>query len=155
MSNVTDLQRELAEVGAAMFTARDYRPGRVTHSVFFKLLPGMGTDVRESVLQRFLSLRDSTRDDGETYISSVEGGLQMSAEDHDPVGFDLGFVMTFASLGDRNYYVGAPVVTDPRFFDPMHAAFKEYVSSVIAPAGVLVFDTFRAEEQRATSHEAN
>lgn len=146
MSNLTDLRLELAEVGAARFTARDYRPGLVTHSVFFKLLPGVGADARESVLQRFLSLRDSTRDDGETYISSVEGGTQVSAEDHDPVGFDLGFVMTFASLGDRNYYVGTPVVTDPQYFDPVHAAFKDFVSSMVAPGGVLVFDSFRPEE---------
>ena len=53
------------------------------------------------------------------------------------------------ALRDRNYYVGNPVVTDSRFFDPAHQAFKEFVGPLLDKDasgnvnGALVFDYTR------------
>ena len=48
--------------------------------------------------------------------------------------------------GDRNYYVGQPVI-DPvhaQFYDPAHLAFKNFVGPMletpVVPGGVFVFD---------------
>nr|WP_246314766.1 Dabb family protein [Kineococcus aurantiacus] len=126
----------LAEVGVAAFTARDFRPGLVRHVVLFRYRPEVDADQREEVLRRFRALADSPRD-GAPYIVSIEAGPQTSGEGVDG-GFDHGIVVTFASEGDRNHYVGTPVVEDPAFSDPEHARFKEFVGPLLAD--VLVFD---------------
>jgi hypothetical protein len=43
-----------------------------------------------------------------------------------------------ASQGDRNFYVGEPIVADPAHFDHEHAAFKAFVGPLLA--GAQVFD---------------
>ena len=54
--------------------------------------------------------------------------------------------MTFQSEGDRNYYVGKPVVTNSDYYDRTHDNYKEQVKDFLAapPAepsnGALVFD---------------
>ena len=62
----------------------------------------------------------------------------------------MAFVVRFASEGDRNFYVGAPIVTDPAYCDRQHHAFKGIVGPRLdrQGAGVLVFD-FRAESASA------
>lgn len=56
-------------------------------------------------------------------------------------GLEQGFIVTFNSEGDRNYYVGQPVVTDSGFYDPKHQAFKDFVGPLLAStAAALVFD---------------
>jgi hypothetical protein len=135
-----DLEQELAAVGVPRFTAHDYRPGLVRHVVLFAYGPEVDSSQKDEVVRRFLDLADSCRRDGEKYIVSIEAGPQASGEGEGG-GFEHGIVVTFASQGDRNYYVGAPVVNDPAYQDQAHARFKEFVGPLLRPAGgVLVFD---------------
>lgn len=60
-------------------------------------------------------------------------------------GFQQGFIVTFRSEGDRNYYVGGPVVTNaPFFYDPAHQRFEYFVGLLAEKEVALVVD-FRAE----------
>jgi hypothetical protein len=136
-----ELQGESSAVGVEQFTARDYRPQSVRHIVLFRFRSQVSESQRREVAARFAMLIQSPRSDGRPYIESIDIGSQMSGEGAGH-GFDLGVVVTFGSLGDRNYYVGSPVVEDPRYFDQQHAAFKDFVGPLLAEdnAGVLVFD---------------
>ena len=127
-------------MGPEEFTARQYRPGRVVHIVLFKFAPSTPESVLAEVTERFLALKESPREDGEPYILSIDAGPQASGEEAVGADYDLAFVVVFASGGDRNYYVGEPVVSDPRFFDGAHAAFKEFVGPLLDGGDVLVFD---------------
>lgn len=135
-----DLEAELAAVGPERFTARDYRPGRVAHIVLLRFGPDTSDAAIAEVSTRFLALADAVRDDGAHYILGITGGPQHSGEAQEGGGYDLGFVVDFASRGDRNYYVGAPIQPDPRFFDPAHAAFKKFLSPLLTGGAVLVYD---------------
>jgi hypothetical protein len=126
----------LADVGVETFTARDFRPGLVRHVVLFRYRPEVDEAQKGEVLRRFRGLATSPRD-GAPYVVSIEAGEQTSGEGAGG-GFEHGIVVTFASEGDRNFYVGTPVVADPEFFDPEHARFKEFVGPLLAD--VLVFD---------------
>ncbi len=61
-------------------------------------------------------------------------------------GFEQRIVVTFKSQGDRNYYVGQPVVTDSNYCDPAHQAFKDFVGPLLERddagnvTGVIVMD---------------
>jgi Stress responsive A/B Barrel Domain len=138
---LAELQKELSAVGVEQFTARDYRPQRVRHVVLFRYRAHVSESERREVAARFEELIESRRSDGGTYIESIDIGTQTSGEGAGH-GFELGVIVTFASLGDRNYYVGLPVVEDPRYFDQQHAAFKVFVGPLLAEggAGALVFD---------------
>lgn len=144
------LRAELAAVGPARFTARDYKPGTVIHIVLFRFKPHVSADEREDVKRRFLALKQDGRRDGHPYIEDIVAGAQTSGEGAER-GFEMAFVVRFASEGDRNFYVGAPIVTDPSCSDQQHEAFKKAVGSRIADDGwgVLVFD-FRAEGAAST-----
>ncbi|WP_432505547.1 Dabb family protein [Kineococcus arenarius] len=134
------LHEQLASVGAPTFTARDYRPGLVRHVVLFRYHQEVTFEQKQEVLQRFRSLAHSARSDGNTYIVSIEAGDQASGEGAG-AGYEHGIIVTFASQGDRNYYVGAPLVDDPRYCDEAHAAFKDFVGPLLAAqGGALVFD---------------
>ena len=135
---LTALQAELETVGAVAFTARGYRPGIVTHIVLFRYAESTSAEQRAEVSRRFHALADTERD-GARYIVSIDSGEQVSGE-VEPSGYDEAFVVRFASLGDRNFYVGEPIVSDPAFFDEPHARFKEFAAPQLAEAGVLVFD---------------
>ncbi len=132
------LQAELIAVGVERFTSRDYRVGRVLHVVLLRYRPETSDVQRDEVLTRFLALAETERD-REPYIESIVGGPPSGGEAAE-AGFEQGFVATFASAGDRNYYVGEPVIADSRFFDPVHADFKRFVGPLLAPDGALVFD---------------
>lgn len=133
------LQAELEEVGVERFTARDYRSGAVVvHIVLFRYRPEVSPAERQEVADRFLALSATPRD-GNPYIVSIVGGPPRGGEGADG-GFEHGFVVTFASEGDRNYYVGEPVFADERHLDPVHAEFKRFVGPLLASDGVLVFD---------------
>jgi hypothetical protein len=129
----------LADVGVQEFTARDFRPGLVRHVVLFRYRDEVTAAQKEEVLRRFRALADSPRPDGRPYVVSIEAGVQTSGEGAGG-GFEHGIVVTFASEGDRNFYVGTPVVDDPAHQDPEHARFKEFVRPLLAEGGVLVFD---------------
>jgi hypothetical protein len=135
------LHAELAEVGPERFTARDYRPESVRHIVLFRYRPDVTPAERDEVARRFRALADSRRADGPGYIVSIEAGVQASGEGAGQE-FDLGVVVTFSSVGDRNYYVGTPVVEDSRYFDGVHAEFKDFAGPYLD--GVQVFDILGA-----------
>jgi hypothetical protein len=123
-------------------TARDFRPGPVHHIVLFRLSAGCTPDDAQEVERRFRALADAPHPDGSgLYIRSIAAGRQSSHEGASH-GFELGFVVLFASEGDRNTYVGEPLVSDPALVDREHAAFKAFVGPLLAPGpdGVLVFD---------------
>jgi hypothetical protein len=134
MTLLDTLRAEALEVGLARFTASDYRPGTVTHVVLFRYTDAATSDDRAEVARRFHSLALTPRH-GSPYIVSIVSGPQASAESD---SFEDGFVVTFASLGDRNFYVGEPVIDDPAFFDQAHAVFKAFVGDHLA--SVEVFD---------------
>jgi hypothetical protein len=131
------IARHLTGAEAAAVTARDHRPGLVRHIVLFSFAPGTAVDAVEETERRFRALAESRRSDGEPYIVSIVAGPQTSPEDT-PHDLDLGFVVTFASEGDRNYYVGEPLIDDERHFDAQHAAFKRFVGPLVDD--VVVFD---------------
>lgn len=123
-------------VGDAAFTAPDYRPGEVVHIVLFRFRPDASAEERAEVKRRFLALGSQCLRDGRPYIRDVVGGEPNGGEGAER-GFEQGFVLRFASEGDRNYYIGTPSITDPA-----HEAFKRFVGPLLAhdEAPVLVFD---------------
>ncbi|WP_182960888.1 Dabb family protein [Gluconacetobacter tumulisoli] len=132
------VQQVMAQVGAATFTAPDFRPGLVRHVVLFRFLKSATPFQRAEVVRRFLELAvDSRRPDGQPLVVSIETGAQDSGEGQDE-GYEIGFLVTFRSEGDRNYYVGRPVVNQPGLFDPAHDAFKAFAAPYLA--GTMVFD---------------
>lgn len=133
------LAAELAEVGVEAFTSSEHRPGVVVHLVLMRFADGVTGDQRDAVLEAVRDLADCERD-GRRYVLSVDAGGQTSGETG-VNDWDLGFAMRFASQGDRNFYVGEPVVTDPEHYDARHAAFKRMVGPLLRAAdGVAVLD---------------
>ncbi len=139
------LKQELATVGVERFTAPDYKPGMIRHIVLFRYNEAVSPEQKEEVIRRFLALRTLAKRNGNTYILSIESGSEISGEGLDQC-FEQGFIVTFKSQGDRNYYVGQPVVTDPDFYDPDHQAFKDFVGPMLDQNGAFVFD-FSAGKQ--------
>ena len=131
-------QQLARQVGYAQFTAADWHVGTVRHMVMFRYKKDAKTAQRAEVSGRFLHLaQDSRRPDGRPVVVSIETGFQNSGEGVEG-GLQQAFLVTFRSEGDRNYYVGKPVVTDPAFFDPAHEAFKEFAGPYLDK--VMVFD---------------
>ena len=132
------LQSELDAVGPAAFTAPDYKPGRIEHVVLFSYKPGTSQETIDEIANRFRALATTAVRDGKPYITSLVSGPQISGE---KAGKNLqaGFIVEFASEGDRNYYVGTPVVTDSKYFDPVHAQFKDFVGPYLADVVVYGF----------------
>ena len=121
-----------------VITASDYRPGLIKHIVLFQYRETTTPTQRQEIEDRFHALKKSTRG-GEEYILSIESGPQNSPEG---LHRDLehGFIVTFRSQGDRNYYLGQPLITDPDCYDRAHHEFKQFVGPHLKPNGVLVFD---------------
>ncbi|AZN37972.1 Dabb family protein [Iodobacter ciconiae] len=136
--NQQQLKQDLGNVGAARFTHSDYKKGPLRHIVLFRYKPSVSAEQRQEVSKRFLALSKSLRNN-KPYIVSIEEGLQNSGEGADH-GFEQAFLVTFNSEGDRNFYVGEPIVTDTQYFDLAHQDFKVFVGPLLAPQGALVFD---------------
>ncbi|MGO9605224.1 MAG: Dabb family protein [Candidatus Binataceae bacterium] len=126
-------------VGVERFTAPDYKPGLIRHIVLFRYNREVSSEQKQEVINRFLALKTLAKRNGSTYILSIETGSDISGEGLDQC-FEQGFIVTFKSQGDRNYYVGQPVVTDPSFYDPAHQAFKDFVAPLLDQNGAFVFD---------------
>ncbi|GAB6854830.1 Dabb family protein [Asaia astilbis] len=127
-----------AQIGLPAFTSPSWRPGLLRHVVMFRYKPGVTAAMRAEITARFLRLaQDSRRPDGTHPVKTIETGLQNSGEGVD-AGLQQAFIVTFASEGDRNFYVGKPVITDPAWFDPAHEAFKSFAAPAIDK--VVVFD---------------
>ncbi|MBE7728224.1 Dabb family protein [Komagataeibacter sp. FXV3] len=139
ISDAAHAERLIAsQVGLVNFTSPGFHRGMVRHIVMFRFLPVITDEQRAEVVRRFMALRQiSRRNDGSPVIASIETGAQMSGEGLDE-GLQQAFIITFRSEGDRNYYVGRPVVTDPAYFDPAHEAFKKFAAPFII--STLVFD---------------
>lgn len=139
------LDKAQQNVGTSAFTAPNYHPGTIQHIVLFKYKKSVSPAQIKEVRRRFLSLKTEAKRNGKPYIRRLEAGAQNSGEGVDR-GFQEGFIVTFRSEGDRNYYVGSPVVTDSKFYDSAHQKFKDFVGPLLAEKdGVLVFD-FKAQE---------
>eukprot|EP01098_Paradermamoeba_levis_P005939 TRINITY_DN2476_c0_g1_i2.p1 TRINITY_DN2476_c0_g1~~TRINITY_DN2476_c0_g1_i2.p1 ORF type:complete len:101 (-),score=17.34 TRINITY_DN2476_c0_g1_i2:15-317(-) len=87
-------------------------------------------------MKRFLILKDLcvNQTTGQPYILSLIAGTANS-----PEGFDQkttqGFITTFSSVEDRNYYVGQPFFSP---YDPHHDAYKKFVVPLLD--GSFIFD---------------
>ena len=139
ISDATRAERLMAsQIGLRNFTAADFHRGTVRHIVMLRFLPTITDAQRAEVVRRFMALGQvSRREDGSPVIATIETGAQISGEGADE-GLQQAFLVTFRSEGDRNYYVGRPVVTDPAYFDPAHEAFKKFAAPYIVSA--VVFD---------------
>jgi hypothetical protein len=125
---------------AATITATNYHSGPVEHVVLFHYKDDVTPTQKGEVAKRFLALQQECQRDGHPYVLSIKAGAQNSGEGV-AQGFEEGFEVEFASEGDRNYYVGQPVVTDSHHYDPAHQAFKDFVGPLLSDKnGVLVFD---------------
>ena len=135
------LSEQRQVVGSRAFTAGNYKPGLLKHIVLFKYKKSVTQAQREAVASRFLSLKRSLRPGADSpYILSIVEGKQNSGEGADG-GFEQGFIVTFKSEGDRNYYVGKPLVDTQGDYDEAHDAFKQFVAPLLSgDNGVLVFD---------------
>lgn len=136
-----------AQPDAATFTGPEYKPAVVRHLVLFRYKEDVSWEQRREVRRRFEALAELSKREGAPYIFSIETGRQASREGLDH-GFEEAFIVSFRSEGDRNYYVGTPVVTDPQYFDPEHQKFKDFVEPLLAKDGVLVFDFVVADKLR-------
>lgn len=129
-----------AQVGLAQFTSPTWRLGLVRHIVMFRYKSSVNSAIRAGVTSRFLRLvEDSRRPDGSHPVRSIEVGEQNSGEGTD-VGLQQVFLLTFGSEGDRNFYVGKPIVMESAFFDPAHEAFKQFAAPYIEKAVVFDYD---------------
>ncbi|BEN62134.1 MULTISPECIES: Dabb family protein [Serratia] len=139
MFNKLNQQRE--SIGNAVFTASDYKPGLLKHIVLFKFNQEISQAQKDDVANRFLSLKRTIRSgDTSPYILSIVDGMQNSGEGASD-GFEMGFIVTFKSEGDRNYYVGRPLVDECDYYDEDHDEFKRFVRPLLDDEhGVLVFD---------------
>ncbi len=109
----------------------------VKHFVAFKFDQSVTTQEKELVLKKFLALKNKCLKSNKTYIISIEAGLANSPEGADQ-GYEQGYIVTFASKQDRDYYVGKPFFTN---FDPAHDEFKNFVGPLLQKdSGAFVFD---------------
>lgn len=136
-------QSQSALIGdeAKAFTASSYRLGRTEHIVLFKYKEDVSEEQRQLIKKKFMALKSASKRNGVPYIASIITGSQNSLEGLSK-GYEQGFIVTFRSEGDRNYYVGAPVVSDPQYYDRLHHEFKSFVEPFLNDGGngVLVFD---------------
>jgi Stress responsive A/B Barrel Domain len=114
-------------------------PAGVTHIVLFHYRDATTPKQVAEVARRFRALALTERH-GAPYILSITDGAQNSPENAGH-GFEHAFVVEFASLDDRRYYVGQPFVSDGEPFDRAHDDFKGWVAPLLAD--VLVFDFAR------------
>lgn len=123
-----DESKPVSREVAVAITERDYCPCHLFHFVSFNFKDGANATLIEEATERVLSLKTTCLRDGEQYLDVV-AGTPNSYEGQDQ-GHQLGFVMTFDSQGDRNFYVGAPLISeeDSDLYDPVHDAFKKWVS---------------------------
>lgn len=139
-ASTRSMQDLAKQVGFAQFTAPNWRPGEVRHIVLFQYKPSTTAAQRAEVTGRFLHLvQDSRRPDGAQVIASIETGMQNGGEGNSG-GFQQAFIVTFKSEGDRNFYSGAPVITDSAFYDSAHAAFKDFAKPFLQNSLTFDFD---------------
>jgi len=106
----------------------------VTHIVMIKFQTGTSSELVKPICDEFFALKTSCihPDTKKPYIVSIKGGLDNSEEGL-AAGHTHAFVLEFANLYDRDYYVNA---------DPAHDKFKKLLGSgpLSASPGVTVVD---------------
>ena len=130
---------ELAKVGIDKYIDHDYKPCRIRHIVLFRYLPTINTKQKSEVIKRFLALQHSKRNGALYIVEPIETGNNISGEGLNKE-MEQGFIVTFQSRGDRNYFVGAPVVVDENHYDKAHQKFKEFIGPLLVKEGLIVFD---------------
>ena len=114
----------------------------VKHFVAFKFKPEVTSLQKQQIQKKFMLLKDECLKDGKKYILSIESGPVISKEGFDQK-FEQGYIVTFKSLADKDYYVGKPFSSS---FDPAHENFKSFVGPLLQTDannninGVFVFD---------------
>jgi hypothetical protein len=132
-------------------TKEDYHTGVVRHFVSFKFDHKVTPSEKKEVVKKFLALKEECLRNNMPYITSIETGKANSPEGVDQ-GMEIGFLVSFKSEGDRNYYVGSPLIPVKyiNLYDHAHEKFKNFIGPLLAtpivPKGVFVFD-FTVEEQ--------
>jgi len=146
MSGADRLKNQIANFGVRKVTEAEFDPGPVQHVVAFAFKPEVTVDQKAEVARRFLALQKLCQRNDHPYVVSILEGAQNSTEGADQ-GFEQIYQVTFKSQGDRNHYVGQPVVTDPKYYDPAHQAFKDFVGPLLrTDNGALVVDFAVAQE---------
>ncbi len=131
-----------------------YEEQTIVHLVLFKFRSNITLLEKKEVINQFMALKSSLKY-GKPYLT-IEYGFQNSKENIKG-DYDIGFTVTFASVEDRDYYVGKPFLSEPRTFDQMHDDFKNFVDPYLAAASdnpnkdVLVFD-FKSNEKESMNH---
>lgn len=103
----------------------------VTHTVLFQFKSDLPITEVKAACARFLALKNACIHPvhNENYILSLKGG-----KDHSPEGLQNGithgFVVEFASVEDRDYYVTK---------DPTHTAFVKSIEDLVEKAIVVDF----------------
>ena len=143
------LLESVLSLGEKAVTDSGYKPGILRHIVLFRYNETVVDEVKKKdIIKKFLNLATDCRRNGNPYIISIETGSQNSAEGADQ-NLEQGFLVTFKSEGDRNFYVGKPIVNGTGFFDPAHDEFKKFVGPLLHnQGGALVFD-FNVEEKKS------
>ena len=139
---MTDKKDFLLPAIAQAKTHPAYRPRIIRYFVSFKFKAGTSDQQIQNVKERFLALKQQCLRNGANYIKSIETGYANSFEGADD-GMQIAFLVTFQSEGDRNYYVGQPLISDlqPEFFDAKHLEFKKMVGPLLeTTGGAFVFD---------------
>lgn len=139
------IESPVSRARAKEMTASNYKPGALQHVVVFKFKNDVTEGQIEQTKIRFLELQKKCVRKGHPYIKSLQAGRANSYEGADQ-GKQIGFIVTFASEGDRNFYVGQPLIDaqDAAYYDKAHVEFKNFVGPLLAtpvvPEGVFVFD---------------
>ncbi|EFW99149.1 stress responsive a b barrel domain containing protein [Grosmannia clavigera kw1407] len=103
----------------------------LVHTVLFQFKEDSQPEAVKKACEHFLSLKDSCiyPTTNKPYILSLKGGKDNSPEGMQN-GLTHGFVATFASAEDRDYYVSK---------DPVHLAFSKSVGDILAKVTVVDF----------------
>ncbi|KAM0236646.1 hypothetical protein ACHAP5_009282 [Fusarium lateritium] len=104
----------------------------ITHTVLFQFKEDVGKDAIKEICDHFISLKDQCvhPTSNKPYILSLQGGKDNSPEGMQN-GLTHGFVSTFNSAEDRDYYVKK---------DPAHQAFVAKVKDLLEKAVVVDFE---------------
>lgn len=147
MSSRATILSEVDDIGEAAFTSRLFRPGVIIHIVLFHFSEWVSAEEKDQVMGRFRDLATTSTRGGRPYILSMVAGDRLAG-----VPYSQGFVLAFASEGDRNFYVGKPIVNDPRYFDQAHDAFKSFVAPMLDDTVVFDFRPGDHPAVRAQEH---
>ncbi|SPJ79148.1 uncharacterized protein FTOL_07539 [Fusarium torulosum] len=104
----------------------------ITHTVLFQFKEDVSNDAIKEICDHFISLKTQCvhPTSNKPYIQSLQGGKDNSPEGMQN-GLTHGFVSTFNSAEDRDYYVKT---------DPAHQAFIAKVKDLLEKAVVVDFE---------------